>query len=181
MGNKGRDGNKWDRLRTLGIVMVRCSRMESILLSTLYTWKVVSFCMWRVVSIFITWLICIGNLRPPLVYTWVWCLRRITVYTKSTTFCSPFYRIKPSQCPVFSVCPACYCLYPISCATFLSLIIFKIIPHPMTLLIAFPLQVSYLILYCLLSLIYHHITYTLPSSHILSPCVHPTRCLDPLS
>jgi hypothetical protein len=44
------------------------------------------------------------------------------------------------------------CPLTISCVTFLSLIIFKIIPHPMTLLIAFPLQVtvSYFILHHLL-------------------------------
>jgi hypothetical protein len=65
----------------------------------------------------------------------------------------------------------------------LSLIIFKIIPHPMTLLIAFPLQViiSYLILYRLLLLPHCHITYLLPSSHIPSPRIHPTHCLNPLS
>jgi hypothetical protein len=48
--------------------------------------------------------------------------RRLSAYTKSMTFCSPFYHIKPSQCPVFLVCPACYHLYPVSCvrATLLS-------------------------------------------------------------
>jgi hypothetical protein len=33
------------------------------------------------------------------------------------------------------------CLYPCYYVTYLSLIIFKIIPHPMTLLTVFPLQV----------------------------------------
>jgi hypothetical protein len=67
--------------------------------------------------------------------------------------------------------------------TYLSLIIFEIIPHPMTLLIAFPLQViiPYLILYHLFSLTYCCITYPLSSSHILSPHVHLTRCSNPLS
>jgi hypothetical protein len=32
----------------------------------------------KVVSSSITWLICVGNLQPALVYTWVWCLRCIT-------------------------------------------------------------------------------------------------------
>jgi hypothetical protein len=107
---------------------------------------------------------------------------QLSAYTKSMTFCSPFYCIKPSKHSVFSVCPACYHLYPVSCVTFLSLIIFKIIPHPMTLLIAFPLQVtvSYFILHRLLLLTYHHITYLLPSSHIPSPRVHLTHCLNPL-
>jgi hypothetical protein len=52
----------------------------------------------------------------------------------------------------------------------------------MTLLIAFPLQVtiSYFILHRLLSLTYHHITYPLPSSHIPSPRVRPTPRLNPL-
>jgi hypothetical protein len=99
--------------------------------------------------------------------------RRLSAYTNSTTFHSPFYHIKLSKHPVFSVCPACYHPYPVSCVTFLSLIIFKIIPHPMTLLIAFPLQgiVSYFISHCFPSLTYHFITYPLPSSHILSPCI----------
>jgi hypothetical protein len=76
-----------------------------------------------------------------------------------------------------------YCLYLISCAIFLSLIIFKIIPHPMTLLTVFPLQViiSYLISYCLLSLPYCHITYPLSSSHIPSPHIHHTHRLNPFS
>jgi hypothetical protein len=89
----------------------------------------------------------------------------------------------PLQCLVFSVCPTCYHLYPLSCVTFLSLIIFKIIPHPMTLLIAFPLQVivSYFILHRLLSLTYHLITYLLSSSHIPSPCVRHTHHLHPIS
>jgi hypothetical protein len=71
----------------------------------------------------------------------------------------------------------------VSYVTFLSLIIFKIIPHPMTLLIAFPLQViiPYLILYHLFSLTYYHITYLLSSSHILSPRVCLTHHLNPLS
>jgi hypothetical protein len=53
----------------------------------------------------------------------------------------------------------------------------------MTLLLAFPLQVtvSYFILYCLLSLPHCRITYLLPSSHIPSPHVHPTHHLNPLS
>jgi hypothetical protein len=63
----------------------------------------------------------------------------------------------------------------VSYAIYLSLIIFKIIPHPMTLLIAFPLQVIilYLILYGLFLLAYCRITYPLSSSHILSPHVLP--------
>jgi hypothetical protein len=71
----------------------------------------------------------------------------------------------------------------VSYVTFLSLIIFKIIPHPITLLIAFPLQViiSYLILYHLLLLAYYRITYLLSSSHILSPHVHLTHHLNPFS
>jgi hypothetical protein len=71
----------------------------------------------------------------------------------------------------------------VSYATYLSLIIFKIIPHPMTLLIAFPLQVIilYLILYSLFSLAYCHIIYPLSSSHILSPRVHLTCHLNPFS
>jgi hypothetical protein len=107
--------------------------------------------------------------------------QQLSAYTKSITFCSLFYHIKPSKCLVFSVCPICYCLYPVSCVTFLSLIIFKIIPHPMTLLIAFPLQVivSYFILHHLLLLTYHLITYLLPSSHILSSHINPTHRLKP--
>jgi hypothetical protein len=64
----------------------------------------------------------------------------------------------------------------VSYTTYLSLIIFKIIPHPMTLLIAFPLQViiPYLILYRLLLLTYCRITYPLSSSHIPSPHVRQT-------
>jgi hypothetical protein len=71
----------------------------------------------------------------------------------------------------------------VSYVTYLSLIIFKIIPHPMTLLTAFPLQViiPYLILYRLLSLNYCRITYPLSSSHIPSPRVRPTRHLNPFS
>jgi hypothetical protein len=89
---------------------------------------------------------------------------RLFTYTNSTTFCSPFYCIKPSKHLVFLVYPACYRPFLVSCVTFLSLIIFKIIPHPMTLLIAFPLQVivSYFILHRLLLLLYHFITYLLP-------------------
>jgi hypothetical protein len=71
----------------------------------------------------------------------------------------------------------------VSYTTYLSLIIFKIIPHPMTLLIAFPLQViiPYLILYCLFPLTYCHITYLLSSSHIPSPSVCLTCRLNPFS
>jgi hypothetical protein len=71
----------------------------------------------------------------------------------------------------------------VSYATYLSLIILKIIPHPMTLLIAFPLQVIilYVILYGLFSLAYCRITYPLSSSHIPSPRVRLTRHLDPFS
>jgi hypothetical protein len=60
-------------------------------------------------------------------------------------------------------------------ATYLSLIIFKIIPHPMTLLIASPLQViiPYLILYCLFSLTYCRITYPLSSSLPIALSSHP--------
>jgi hypothetical protein len=69
----------------------------------------------------------------------------------------------------------------VSYVTYLSLIIFKIIPHPMTLLIAFPLQVIilYLILYGLFSLAYCRINYPLSSSHILSLRICLTRCLNP--
>jgi hypothetical protein len=61
-------------------------------------------------------------------------------------------------------------------ATYLSLIIFKIIPHPMTLLIAIPLQVIILhfIQYCLFPIAYYHLTYLLPCSHIPSLCVRLT-------
>jgi hypothetical protein len=68
----------------------------------------------------------------------------------------------------------------VSYVTFLSLIIFKIIPHPMTLLIAFPLQViiSYLILYRLLSLTYcritmypHYLSITRSSSPLVLSCI----------
>jgi hypothetical protein len=99
----------------------------------------------------------------------------------SSTFHSPFYRIKPSKCPVFSVCLAYYRPSSVSCVTFLSLIIFKIIPHPMTLLIVFPLQVivSYFILHCFSSLTYHLMTYLLPHSHIPSPHIHYTHRLNP--
>jgi hypothetical protein len=71
----------------------------------------------------------------------------------------------------------------ISYDTYLSLIIFKIIPHSMTLLIAFPLQVIilYLILYRLFSLAYCRITYPLSSSHIPSHHVCLTRRLNPFS
>jgi hypothetical protein len=57
------------------------------------------------------------------------------------------------------------------------------IPHPMTLLIAFPLQViiPYLILYHLFLLTYCRITYLLSSSYIPSPHVCPTRRLNPFS
>jgi hypothetical protein len=75
--------------------------------------------------------------------------QRLFTYTNSMTFYTPFYHIKPSKCLVFSVCPACYRPSPVSCVTFLSLIILKIIPHPMTLLIVFLLQViiSYISFY----------------------------------
>jgi hypothetical protein len=71
----------------------------------------------------------------------------------------------------------------VSYVTYLSLIIFKIIPHPMTLLTAFPLQVIilYLILYGLFSLAYCCITYLLSRSYIPSPRVHLTCCLNPFS
>jgi hypothetical protein len=67
-----------------------------------------------------------------------------------------------------SVPPITVSLYPCSYVTSLSLIIFKIIPHPMTLLTAFPLKVIilYLFLYHLFSLAYCRITYPLSSSHI---------------
>jgi hypothetical protein len=71
----------------------------------------------------------------------------------------------------------------VSYVTYLSLIIFKIIPHPMTLLTTFPLQViiPYLILYYLFLLAYYRITYPLPCSHIPSPHVLLTHCLNPFS
>jgi hypothetical protein len=64
-------------------------------------------------------------------------------------------------------------------ATYLSLIIFKIIPHPMTLLIAIPLQVIILhfIQYHLFLIAYCRITYPFPCSHIPSPRVRFTLCL----
>jgi hypothetical protein len=71
----------------------------------------------------------------------------------------------------------------VSYVTSLCLIIFKNIPHPMTLLTAFPLQViiPYLVLYRLLSLTYCRITYLLSSSHILSPRICLTHRLNPFS
>jgi hypothetical protein len=70
----------------------------------------------------------------------------------------------------------------VSYATSLSLINFKIIPHPMTLLTAFPVQVIlYLILYRLLLLAYCRITYPLSSSHIPSPRIRLTHRLNPFS
>jgi hypothetical protein len=71
----------------------------------------------------------------------------------------------------------------VSYVTSLSLIIFKIIPHPMNLLTTFPLQVIilYLILYGLFSLAYYRITYLLSSSHIPSPRVRLTCHLNPFS
>jgi hypothetical protein len=109
--------------------------------------------------------------------------QQLLTYTKLTTSHSPFYHIKPSKCPVFSVCPACYHPSPISCVLFLSLIMFKIIPHPMTLLIVFPLQVivSYFILHHFSSLPCHLMAYPLPSSHIPSPHICHTCRLHPLS
>jgi hypothetical protein len=84
---------------------------------------------------------------------------------------------------VFLVCPAYYHLYP--CFLYYILISdhLKIIPHPMTLLIAFPLQVIilYPILYGLFLLAYCRITYLLPGSHIPSHRVHPTHCLNPFT
>jgi hypothetical protein len=38
--------------------------------------------------------------------------RRLHIHTNLSTFWSPFLHIKPSQCLVFSVCPAYYRLYP---------------------------------------------------------------------
>jgi hypothetical protein len=63
------------------------------------------------------------------------------------------------------------------------MIIFKIIPHPMTLLVAFPLQVIilYLNFYHLFLLAYYRITYLLPCSHIPSHRVCLTRRLNPSS
>jgi hypothetical protein len=60
---------------------------------------------------------------------------------------------------------------------------FKIIPHPMTLLIAFPLQVivSYFILHYFSSLPCYLMTYLLPSSHIPSPHICHIHHLHPLS
>jgi hypothetical protein len=59
---------------------------------------------------------------------------------------------------------------------------FKIIPHLMTLLIAFPLQVIvlYFILHHLLLLPYCFMTYPLPSSYIPSPRICHICCLHPL-
>jgi hypothetical protein len=59
----GRDGNMRDRLRTPGVFMVSCSRMESEKSLSLYMQGVISFS--------VTWLICVGNLQPALVYVWV--------------------------------------------------------------------------------------------------------------
>jgi hypothetical protein len=68
--------------------------------------------------------------------------------------------------------------------TFLSLIIFKIIPHPMTLLIAFPLKVilPYLILYYLLPLAYCHILICCPVviSRALAVMLHIILTSEPL-
>jgi hypothetical protein len=38
--------------------------------------------------------------------------RRLFAHTNLSTFYSLFYSIKPLQCPVISVWPTCYCLYP---------------------------------------------------------------------
>jgi hypothetical protein len=105
---------------------------------------------------------------------------RLFACAKLMTNYSPFLCIKPSQHLVISVCPIYNCLYPHSYVTSLSLIIFKIIPHPMTLLTAFPLQVIilYLFLYRLFSLAYCHITYLLSRSHIPSHRVHLTHFLN---
>jgi hypothetical protein len=67
--------------------------------------------------------------------------------------------------------------------TYLSLIIFKIISYPMTLLTTFPLQViiPYLILYGLFLLAYCRIIYLLSSSHIPSHRVRLTHRLNPFS
>jgi hypothetical protein len=43
IGNKGRDSNRQDRLGTLGIVRVRCHRIESIMSSTWYMLGVIGF------------------------------------------------------------------------------------------------------------------------------------------
>jgi hypothetical protein len=38
-----------------------------------------AFYVWKVIGISVTWPICVGNLQPASVYTWVWCLRHITM------------------------------------------------------------------------------------------------------
>jgi hypothetical protein len=38
----------------------------------------------KVVGISVTWLMCVGNLWPASVYTWVWCLRHISVSSRWT-------------------------------------------------------------------------------------------------
>jgi hypothetical protein len=75
------------------------------------------------------------------------------------------------------------CLLPSLPCFLCYILISDHLPHPMTLLIVFPLQVivSYLILYCLLLLTYCHITYPLSSSHIPSPRICPTCHLNPFS
>jgi hypothetical protein len=97
--------------------------------------------------------------------------KMMTTYTKLMTFCS-VYRIKSSKHLVFLVCPACYCLYPVSCVIFLSMIIFKIIPC----LLPFHYKSLFHILFYLLP--HCCITYLLPTSHILNPHIHPTHCLN---
>jgi hypothetical protein len=96
------------------------------------------------------------------------------------TIWSPFLCIKPLQHPVILVCPVYNYLYPCYYVTYLSLIIFKIIPHPMTLLTAFPLQVIILHLkfYRLFSLAYYRMAYPLPCNHIPSPCICLTHRLN---
>jgi hypothetical protein len=104
--------------------------------------------------------------------------QQLSAYRKPTTLC--LYKLDNI---LLSILPHQTVTMPGVLYLLCSLIIFKIIPYPMTLLIVFPLQViiSYLILYCLLSLPHCHITYLLPSSHIPSPCVCPTRHLNPFS
>jgi hypothetical protein len=65
------------------------------------------------------------NISVKLQKSW-WLL----AYTKSMTSHSPFYCIKPSKCLVFLVCHTCYHSSPVSCVPFWSLIMFKIISHP---------------------------------------------------
>jgi hypothetical protein len=61
--------------------------------------------------------------------------------TNPTTLCihtkSPFYRIKPSKCPVFLVCPACYRPSPVSCVNSYLWSCLRLFPIPWPCLLLF--------------------------------------------